>query len=494
MKWIEQLDLEVKIYNRLKKAGISTTDDLLEALYSREAKVSAPDAKKCEEALKTLGIIKYMRGDYVTEDDIEPEPLTWDKLHDYIGKLVVFDCSTESHKWLKVNWIYDMQDDGEGTVICSDGSRTYSYIRRNTVNGGYNSRDPEYLSRHECLRYEGRFFALKKTEQEVKTVSEAQVMSADYTKAVTLTKKIKANAAAAQESLWEVCKGLKEMHDGKLYKELGYQNFEEYTENEVGLSRFMAYKYISIGDIENVESIQQIGVTKLALLAKLDEPQREEIQQNVDVESVTVKELKKQIAEIQNSNAILQGNITNELEKSAKLQAQLESKHREWLQACDEKTSYAQQLFHAEENLNEAKDTIQSLEQQIEELEDRPVDVAVQTNDEEIDKLTAQFQEELAKRDKDTERRLNEQLQRHKEELRKQREELEKEAEAADVEVEEEIREKAELEMQVRYVTDAMRKLAKWLLSNDPLGENGYRHYAAINIDTVLKIINQEEK
>lgn len=492
---IEQLDLEVKTYNRLKKAGISTTDDLVKALYSKEMKVSAPDAKKCEAALKDAGIIKYMRGDYVTEDAIEPEPLTWDELHNYIGQLVVFDCSTESHKWLKVNWIYDMQDDGEGTVICSDGSRDYSYIRRRTVEGGYNSRDPEYLSRHECLKFAGRFFALK--TEEVKTVSETQVMSAEYTKAVTLTKKIKANAAAAQESLWEVCKGLKEMHDGKLYKELGYNSFEQYTEDEVGIKRHQAQKYLAIADFENGDSshhFEQLGITKLALLAKLDEPQREEIQQNVDIESVTVKELKKQIAEIQNSNAILQGNITNELEKSAKLQAQLESKHREWLQACDEKTSYAQQLFHAEENLNEAKDTIQNLEQQIEELEDRPVDVAVQTNDEEIDRLTAQFQEELAKRDKDVERRLNEQLQRHKEELRKQREELEKEAEVADVEVEEEIREKAELEMQVRYVTDAMRKLAKWLFANDPVGENGYRHYAATNIDTVLKIINQEEK
>lgn len=491
---IDRLDLDVKTYNRLKKAGFDTTDELLSKIYEPEGikVISQPDMKRIETAMKDKGIIKYMRGDYVTEDDIEPEPLTWDELHGYIGKLVVFDCSTESHKWLKVNWIYDIQDDGEGTVICSDGSKNYSYIRRATVNSGYNSRNPEYLSRHECLKYAGRMFALK--SEEVKAVSETQIMSAEYTKAVTLTKKIKANAAAAQESLWEVCKGLKEMHDGKLYKELGYQNFEEYTENEVGIMKVQAYKYVAIGGMENVHSsehFEQIGVTKLALLAKLDEPQREEIQQNVDVESVTVKELKKRIAEIQNSNAILQGNITNELEKSAKLQAQLESKHREWLQACDEKTSYAQQLFHAEENLNEAKDTIQSLEKQIEELEDRPVDVAVQANDAEIDKLTAQFQEELAKRDKDTERRLNEQLQRHKEELRKQREQLEKEAEAADVEVEEEIREKAELDIQVKFATDALRRIARWLMS---VNNENYTHYAMKKINEVLELINKEEK
>ena len=284
------------------------------------------------------------------------------------------------------------------------------------------------------------------------------------------------------------------MHDGKLYKELGYQNFEEYTEDEIGIKRLQARKYVAIASMENGQStnhFEQLGTEKLYLLSRLDEPQREEIQQNVDVESVTVKELKKRIAEIQNSNAILQGNITNEQEKSAKLQAQLESKHREWLQACDEKTSYAQQLFHAEAKLNAEAAKAAELEQQIEELEDRPVDVAVQTNDAEIDKLTAQFQEELAKRDKDAERRLNEQLQRHKEELRKQREQLEKEAEAADVEVEEEIREKAELDIQVKFATDALRRIARWLMSVD--NEN-YTHYAMKKINEVLELINKEGK
>ena len=124
------------------------------------------------------------------------------------------------------------------------------------------------------------------------------IVSEDYTRAVTLTRSIIANAQAAQQSLYEVCKGLKEMRDGKLYKELGYQNFEDYTENEVGIKRHMAQKYIAIADMENGESIhhfEQIGVTKLALLAKLDEPTRQEVTESVDVESVTVKELKAQI-------------------------------------------------------------------------------------------------------------------------------------------------------------------------------------------------------
>ena len=51
------------------------------------------------------------------------------------------------------------------------------------------------------------------------------IVSDGYRKAVALTQRIIANAQAAQQSLYEVCGGLRDMRDGKLYKELGYQNF-----------------------------------------------------------------------------------------------------------------------------------------------------------------------------------------------------------------------------------------------------------------------------
>lgn len=121
-----------------------------------DIKVSAPDAKRCEEALKAVGIIKYVRGDYVTEDDIEPEPLTWDELHNYIGKLVAHDVSTESHKWLKVCWIYDIQDKGEGNLIYNDGGSGYGYSRCSTVNGDLTRDFSPYL------KHSGRFFCTEK--------------------------------------------------------------------------------------------------------------------------------------------------------------------------------------------------------------------------------------------------------------------------------------------------------------------------------------------
>lgn len=377
---IEELELEVKVYNRLKKAGINTTDELLTEMYkgSSDMKVSAPDAKRCEEALKAVGIIKYVRGDYVTEDDIKPEPLAWDELHNYIGKLVVHDCSTESHRWLKVCWIYDIQDKSEGNLIYNDGGSGYGYSRCSTVNGDLTRDFSPYL------KHSGRFFVLKKSEVPQVQQQSVIVESADYTKAVTLTRRIKANAQAAQESLWEVCKGLKEMHDGKLYKELGYSSFESYTEEEVGLSRFMAYKYISIGDIKNVESIQQIGVTKLALLAKLDEPQREEVQQNVDVEAVSVRELKAEIEKLKDEKKGYKERQDKLLSRNKQLVSELEKSEssREKLDA---------DLDEAIDAKKEALDTIKSLEHQLEELESKPHESYEDTT--KIDELKKQLAE-----------------------------------------------------------------------------------------------------
>jgi len=397
---IEDLDLEVKTYNRLKKAGINTVDELLAAMYSTESKVSQPDAKRCEAALKEAGIIRYMRGDTVAEDDVEPEPLTWDDLHSCIGRLVVHDCSTESHRWLKVCWIYDIQDEGEGNLIYNDGSSSYGYARRSSVNGDF-ARDFSPF-----LKYEGRFFALKESELPKAQQSHVIVESAEYTRAVSLHRRICANAQAAQESLYEMCKALKEMHDQKLYRELGYSSFEDYTEKEVGIRKVQAYKYIAIGNAENVHSSEHLGVTKLALLAKLDEPQREELQQTVNVEEVSVKELKEKISELKKANDRLMGKVEESEQKAAASRKSEEA-------ACGKLSILRTDSEMKDQKIKQLEAKKAELEYQIEELEDRPVEVAVQTNDEEIDKLTAQFKEELAKHEKDAEQRLEQQREKY---------------------------------------------------------------------------------
>ena len=179
----------------------------------------------------------------------------------------------------------------------------------------------------------------------------------DYVKAVNLNYHIKAAAQVAQQSLYEMCKGFKEMRDSKLYKEIGYRTFEEYCENEVGISRFMAYKYVSVAEIKNVESIQQIGVTKLSILAKLDELQQAEIINKTDLENTSVRELEQQIRQIR-----------AEKDKAVADKSAAEA----------EASSAAQRAKSLEKAKNALAQQIATLEAEIKELENRPVEVAVE--------------------------------------------------------------------------------------------------------------------
>lgn len=180
-------------------------------------------------------------------------------------------------------------------------------------------------------------------------------ISAEYTKAVDLDRRIKVLIQLAQQNLYDMCMSFKEMRDSRLHKELGYSEFDDYCKKEVGFSDRQVYKYISI--VENlpqdlVKSTTLIGTEKLYFLSRLDEPQREEIQQKTDLESVSVRELKEQIKKLKTARTETETELT-------------ESKRR---------------------NKNLVQKNIELVEQ-VKELENRPVEVAVQQDTSEIDRL-----------------------------------------------------------------------------------------------------------
>lgn len=185
-------------------------------------------------------------------------------------------------------------------------------------------------------------------------------LSVNYTKAQELDRRIKTSAQLAQQSLYEMCKGFKEMRDSKLYKELGYQNFEEYCEQETGLKKVQVYSYIKV--IEKlpesfVQSTVQIGVQKLYLLSSLSEEERTEITENTDLENTSVRELEQQIRQIR-----------AEKDKAVADKSAAEA----------EASSAAQRAKSLEKAKNALAQQIATLEAEIKELENRPVEVAVE--------------------------------------------------------------------------------------------------------------------
>lgn len=218
-----------------------------------------------------------------------------------------------------------------------------------------------------------------------------EIVTSSYERALSLDKKIKANAQIAQESLYEVCKGLKEMRDGKLYKELGYQNFEDYSENEIGIKRTQAFNYIkaveTIETFENVhpgEHFKKIGVSKLYLLSTLSEPEREEIIEKVDIEDISKRDLEKEIKSLKELNEGLTKKVTEEKKKAEAESSKAKATEQRLCILKVDKESLAVQA--------------EQLKERIRELENRPVEVAVQDNSEEIEKLKNEYEDQLAEK------------------------------------------------------------------------------------------------
>lgn len=153
-------------------------------------------------------------------------------------------------------------------------------------------------------------------------------LSAEYKTAVKLNQKIIFAAQMAQKNLYDMCVMLKEMRDNKLYKELGYQNFEDYCEQEIGFSRRNARNYIAVIEHFDGKSISRFGVTKLSLLAALSESEQEKIQATVNVEDTSVRELKAEIAKLKDSRNAAESDLLELKSKNRKLSHELEeAKH-----------------------------------------------------------------------------------------------------------------------------------------------------------------------
>ena len=222
-----------------------------------------------------------------------------------------------------------------------------------------------------------------------------------YDKAFELNSRICFHAQQVEKNLFEVCKGLKEMHDSKLYKELGYSSFEQYTEEEVGIKRHQAQKYIAIAGMKNGDSshhFEQLGVTKLALLAKLDEPQREEIQQAVSVGDVSVRELKDKISALTKQKEKLLERTEKAENQSERFKAQreelcskIDSLNADLGQERDMTKELTEKNTKLSDDLDVAMDNIIDLEKQINELKNRPRETFEDTA--KIEKLTLQLLE-----------------------------------------------------------------------------------------------------
>lgn len=251
------------------------------------------------------------------------------------------------------------------------------------------------------------------------------IISEQHRQAVELHQKIMISANLAQQNLFEMCTGLKTMRDNKLYKELGYSNFEDYCENEVGFSREQGRKYISIIEnisLENANSSWHLGVTKLALLATISEQEQQEISEKINLESTTVKQLKAEIEKLKSEKASKQIELSEAKRNASSAQVRLHETSVELERKC--------------KKCEELSDRLDDANEQIKELENRPIEVAVQeSSDNErrlqetikaLEQNNIKHYDELEKQYREDEQAVRQMLEKEKQEaLLKQREEYE---------------------------------------------------------------------
>lgn len=150
-----------------------------------------------------------------------------------------------------------------------------------------------------------------------------------------LHNRILANGKTVQNALIDMCRDLKTMKDKELFRELGFNDYEQYAEQACGIKRRQAYSYIAVYERLGESFLKEnaaLGITKLELISQISSYEREEFLEESDVENVSTRELKQQVDDFKNRVEQLtldlteKENINNELEGQIKaMEANLNS-------------------------------------------------------------------------------------------------------------------------------------------------------------------------
>ncbi len=233
----------------------------------------------------------------------------------------------------------------------------------------------------------------------------AEPTTPEYLAVFNLNAKIHYCKDSVERGLADMCIGIEQMRSEKQYKQLGYQNFEDYCLNEFGFSDRQGRKYADVGKMLNNENrkltsgFENLGMEKLHLLSKLDEPTLEVVAETVDVESVTVRELKAQISALQTDKDKLETETADLGQQLDAAKESLASKDKQFKEAMESKNRQLQsthkQWVDSQNEVAKLTSKNYDLEEQLKNLESRPVEVAVSEEEaKEIERLKKELEDE----------------------------------------------------------------------------------------------------
>ena len=206
------------------------------------------------------------------------------------------------------------------------------------------------------------------SENSIMTIADFHIseMTAETAAAIELHNSIVSAMKEAAFALVSLCENLKRMRDTGQYKALGFEKFEDYTEQACRIKKRQAYNYIATYERLGgtfLQSNAQLGITKLQLLTEVCAVDRADFVEQNDLEGMSVSEIKKLIAE---------------------------------------NKEYAEQISIFSESKERQEQELRRLEDENEALKNRPVEVAVQEpSHEQIEKAVTAKTKELEKSYKD---------------------------------------------------------------------------------------------
>ncbi len=252
---------------------------------------------------------------------------------------------------------------------------------------------------------------------EIAEKADTSISTERQDRATQLTQRIMANGKIAASSMIEMGRDLKVVRDERLFTEMGYENFEEYCEKKIGIGKRHGYNFIQIYEKfgeEKLGQLQQLGITKLLEIAKLDDEDADDLMQHNDVNALSVRELSAKVDEYRNKFEQLTLQLEEEKSKNAEntsLESQVEELKRfaamlnddynkalkEKAEAIKEHQSEMKKLTaDRDKQINELKKKqtdYEELEQRYKEIASRPAEIS----EEERNVLIQQGRDEMCK-------------------------------------------------------------------------------------------------
>lgn len=241
---------------------------------------------------------------------------------------------------------------------------------------------------------------------EIAEKADTSISTERQDRAAQLTQRIMANGKIAASSMIEMGRDLKTVRDERLFTEMGYENFEEYCEKKIGIGKRHGYNFIQIYEKfgeEKLGQLQQLGITKLLEIAKLDDEDADDLMQNNDVNALSVRELSAKVDEYRNKFGQLTLQLEEEKSKNAEsdsLESQVEELRKQLEAARQANENMKSGAHNAEKHFEEQKAALlkekEALSEQIRELESRPTE-KTEISEEERNALIQQGRDEMCK-------------------------------------------------------------------------------------------------